>query len=107
MGNKLKAILDDHKSNKPKYKDCLILLAFCDKNNKLFNFIKYQNNFLLKKFHKYNIKLFYPKITNKIETNIFGLYSFPSYVFIRNGVINKYNGTDSQQLEKIINNSFN
>ena len=33
MANKLKAILDDHKSNKPKYKDCLVILAFCDPQN--------------------------------------------------------------------------
>ena len=107
MANKLKAVLDDHKSNKPKYKDCLIILAFCDEKNKLFNFIKHQNNYLQKQYRKYNIQIMYPKITNKVNINELGLYSFPSYVLLRNGFINKYNGTDILQIEKLICNLSN
>ena len=85
MANKLKLILEDHKSNKPKYKDRLVILVFCDEANKLFNFIKHQNIYLQQKYRKYNIDIQYPEFTNNIEvTNNLRLYSFPSYVLLKN-----------------------
>ena len=81
----------------------IIVICFWSKIYRQYNYITHQINYLLNKYRKYNIKTKIIDPLKNLETiSNYNITSFPSYLFHKNTIYEKYAGTNINTLEKHI-----
>ena len=83
----------------------ITVICFCSKSYKQYNYISHQIKYLQNKFRKYIIKTKIIDPLKNFETiSQYCITSFPSYIFNKNNIFNKYAGTNINTLENHIQN---
>lgn len=90
-----------------KNKRLLTIIALCNNEHILYNYIQHIGDYFVQKYRRYDINFDCYDPFNLSKNDLEGIHSYPSFIFYKSDTKKYYSGINSNNIDNIILNMVN